>query len=60
METDVNYLLHRQQMSLIRAQATGSPEGRAAYEGLARGYINQVEAYRRRNEQQDRLVVPAH
>ncbi|CAM5539854.1 hypothetical protein ACFSUK_31335 [Sphingobium scionense] len=60
METDVNYLLHRQQMSLIRAQATGSPEGRAAYEGLARGYINQVEAYRRHNEQQERLVVPAH
>lgn len=60
METDVNYLLHRQQMSLINAQATASPEGRAAYEGLARGYIDQVEAYRRRNEQRERLVIPAH
>lgn len=57
MEMDVNYLLHRQQMSLIRAQASPSPEGRAAYEKLARRYIDRVEAYRRENE---RLILPAH
>ena len=48
-EKDVNYLLHRQQVSLIKAQASQSEEGRAAYEGLARGYSDQVEAYRREN-----------
>lgn len=49
-ETDINYLLHRQQMSLIRAQSCPSHQARIAYESLARGYIDQVDAYRRRNE----------
>lgn len=57
METDVNYLLHRQQISLIQAQGTRSHEGRAVYERLAREYIDQVEAYRQANQ---RLVVAAH
>lgn len=56
-EMDVNYLLHRQQVSLIRAQMSRSQKGRAAYEDLARGYIDQVEAYRRENA---RLVNLAH
>jgi hypothetical protein len=46
---DVNYLLHRQQVSLIRAAVADSPESRAAHEGLARGYTNQVHAYRLAN-----------
>ena len=49
-ETDVNYLLLRQQMSLIRAQYCPSKQGRAAYEGLARGYGDRIDAYRRENE----------
>ncbi|MCI4588724.1 hypothetical protein MOK15_01200 [Sphingobium sp. BYY-5] len=57
MEMDVNYLLHRQQMSLIRAQASPSREGRVAYESLARSYTDRIDAYRRENE---RLIVPAH
>ncbi len=57
MEMDVNYLLHRQQMSLIRAQTTRSQEGRDAYESLARSYGDRVDAYRRENE---RLIVRAH
>lgn len=57
METDVNYLLHRQQMSLIRAQNSGSREGRAAYENLAQSYTDRIDAYRRQNE---RLIVAAH
>lgn len=57
METDVNYLLLRQQMSLIRAQDTRSKEGRAAYEGLARGYSARIEAYREENY---RMIVHAH
>ncbi|WP_340265392.1 hypothetical protein [Sphingobium mellinum] len=56
-EMDVNYLLHRQQMSLIRAQMSRSTKGRAAYEDLARGYIDQVDAYRRANA---RMVDLAH
>ncbi len=57
METDVNYLLHRQQMSLIQAQGTRSHEGRAVYERLAREYIDQVQAYRQANQ---KIIVPAH
>ena len=56
-DMDVNYLLHRQQVSLIRAQMSRSQKGRAAYEGLARGYTDQVDAYRRENA---RLVNVAH
>ncbi|WP_081643259.1 hypothetical protein [Sphingobium bisphenolivorans] len=56
-EMDVNYLLHRQQVSLIRAQHSRSLKGREAYEGLARGYSDQIDAYRRENE---RLVNLAH
>ncbi|WP_196221746.1 hypothetical protein [Sphingobium sp. CAP-1] len=57
MEMDVNYLLHRQQMSLIRAQSSRSKKGRAAYESLAQGYTEQIDAYRRENI---RLVALAH
>ncbi len=57
MEMDVNYLLHRQQMSLLRAQSSRSPKGKQAYEGLARGYEDQIDAYRRENE---RLLAHAH
>jgi len=56
-ETDVNYLLHRQQVALINAQASRSTEGRAAYEGLARGYKDQIEAYRQRNV---KILARAH
>jgi hypothetical protein len=57
MEMDVNYLLHRQQISLIRAQGSRSPKGKAAYEGLARGYSDRIDAYRRHNQ---KLVQLAH
>ncbi|AEG47827.1 hypothetical protein Sphch_0125 [Sphingobium chlorophenolicum L-1] len=56
-EMDVNYLLHRQQVALIRAQMSRSVKGREAYEGLARGYTNRIDAYRRENE---KLVDLAH
>ena len=56
-EMDVNYLLHRQQVSLLRAQMSRSQRGRVAYEGLARGYSDQIDAYRRENV---RLVNLAH
>lgn len=56
-DMDVNYLLHRQQVSLIRAQLSPSKRGKAAYEGLARGYTDQIDAYRRENV---RMVNLAH
>lgn len=56
-EMDVNYLLHRQQVALIRAQSSRSDQGRTAYEDLARGYTDRIDAYRRENE---RLVNLAH
>lgn len=46
---DVNYLLLRQQVSLIRASRASSPESRAAHLGLARAYRERVNAYRLRN-----------
>ncbi len=55
-DLDVNYLLHRQQVSLFRAQRASSAEGRAAYEGLARGYTDELIAYRQENK---RMVIPA-
>ncbi|CAM8671283.1 MULTISPECIES: hypothetical protein [Sphingobium] len=57
MEMDVNYLLHRQQMSLIRAQSSRSDKGRDAYQSLARSYTDRIDAYRRENE---RLIIRAH
>lgn len=57
MEMDVNYLLHRQQMSLIRAQSSRSDKGRDAYESLAQSYTERIDAYRRENE---RLIIHAH
>lgn len=54
---DVNYLLHRQQVSLIRAERADSAEGRAAYEGLAQGYTDRIVAYRRENQ---KVIALAH
>ncbi|MFZ2998250.1 hypothetical protein [Sphingobium sp.] len=56
-DTDVNYLLFRQQISLIRAQSSASLEGKAAYEGLAQSYNERVDAYKRLNE---KMSVRAH
>lgn len=49
LETDVNYLLHRQQISLLRARDAGSAESRTVYEELARGYSDRVAAYAQEN-----------
>jgi hypothetical protein len=35
---DINYLLMREQISLMRAKSARSVEARRAHEGLARGY----------------------
>ncbi|WP_413062275.1 hypothetical protein ACLN6N_16290 (plasmid) [Sphingomonas carotinifaciens] len=39
---DLNYLLHRHQVSLMRSNAAGSPEARHAHNGLVRGYAYQI------------------
>lgn len=46
---DVNYLLHRQQVSLIRATLAKSASARASHETLARAYREQINAYRESN-----------
>ena len=46
---DVNYLLHRQQISLLRAAHAESPVVRALHETLARSYTARVQAYREAN-----------
>lgn len=35
---DINYLLTREQVSIMRARAATGTEARLAHEGLARGY----------------------
>ena len=50
MEMDVNYLLHRQQVAMLRAQHSNSKQGQRAYEDLAREYSGRIEAYRQANE----------
>ena len=51
---DFNYLYHRQQVSLMRAEAAACDSSRAAHEGLARLYGSLID--RRRAA---RAVVPA-
>ena len=40
---DINYLLKRQQISLMRAKPANSVEARAAHEGLARCYGEKLQ-----------------
>ncbi|GAA0731551.1 hypothetical protein [Sphingomonas japonica] len=41
---DTNYLLHREQVSLMRAKRARSSEARMAHAGLARGYAGLLTA----------------
>jgi hypothetical protein len=41
---DLNQLLYRQQVSLMRADAAASPEARHSHRGLARGYAERIRA----------------
>ncbi|MBK5265410.1 MAG: hypothetical protein JJE34_09300 [Alphaproteobacteria bacterium] len=52
-DMDLNYLFYRQQISLLRARGATNPESRAAHEGLARGYTEQILAYRNTNRRQE-------
>ncbi len=44
---DVNYLLHREQVELMRAQAATSEPARAAHRELAELYRARVQSHRR-------------
>lgn len=39
---DLNYLLSRHQISLVRADAAASPEARYAHRNLAKGYAERI------------------
>ncbi|MGK6356221.1 hypothetical protein ACMGDH_13475 [Sphingomonas sp. DT-207] len=39
---DLNYLLSRQQISLMRADAAASPEARVAHRSLAQCYADRI------------------
>ncbi|MHA6721482.1 hypothetical protein [Sphingomonas sp. RS2018] len=41
---DLNYLLHRHQLSLMNADAAPSVEARRSHDGLARGYALSIDA----------------
>lgn len=42
---DLNYLLSRHQISLIRADTTLCPQARMAHRGMARGYADRVRIF---------------
>lgn len=44
---DLNYLLHRHQISLVRANDAASGEARMAHTGLAQGYAGRIATLRR-------------
>ena len=44
---DLNYLLHRHQISLLRADAAAGPEARRAHKDLARGYAERIRIFQR-------------
>jgi hypothetical protein len=39
---DLNYLLHRHQLSLMLADAAACPSSRHSHRGLARGYAHRI------------------
>lgn len=43
---DLNYLFHRQQVSLMMAAAASGVEARRAHRGLARAYAARIERVR--------------
>ena len=43
---DLNYLLSRHQVSLMRADSAASPEARFAHRGLARAYAECIRVER--------------
>lgn len=42
----LNYLLHRHQVSLMKADAAASPQARATHRGLASGYAERIGTMR--------------
>ena len=45
---DLNHLLHRHQISLMRATAAASPEARSAHRGLVKGYAARIRSLSQR------------
>ncbi|MDJ0278949.1 hypothetical protein QLH51_19360 [Sphingomonas sp. 2R-10] len=43
---DLNYLLHRHQVALMRVATAASPEAAHAHGGMARGYERRIESLR--------------
>ncbi|MBD8679826.1 hypothetical protein [Sphingomonas sp. CFBP 13720] len=39
---DLNYLLHRHQVALMRADRAASPEAACSHAGMARGYERRI------------------
>lgn len=47
---DLNYLYHRHQVSLMRAEAAACLDSRGAHLGLARGYARVIQSERGRHQ----------
>lgn len=56
---DLNYLLARHQISLMRADAATGPEARYAHRHLARGYAERIRELREGLDAAGPLAMPA-
>lgn len=54
----LNYLLHRHQVSLMRAASAPKPEARRSHRALASGYARQIEAMTRPGRGERAPLVP--
>ena len=54
----LNYLLHRHQVSLMKADAATSPEARCSHRGLVLGYAHRIENLVRPGRPAGRPLVP--
>lgn len=54
---DLNYLLHRHQVALMRAANAASREAACAHDGLAKGYAHRIATMRDLLDAPGRMVV---
>lgn len=56
---DLNYILHRHQVSLIASTNAACPASRHAHRGLVIGYARQIRDFQKANGAAARLAVAA-
>ena len=54
----LNYLLHRHQVSLMKADAAATGDARSSHRGLVLGYARQIDALVRTERSTNTPLVP--